>query len=91
MEKSILIGSIIGALVIVLIAYNNFPVVEEYDWESDGVQLMQHETDGFYACFSCNVPKGTGPAMCIDPIIEMKLVEETEERYCNDDFEVIEK
>ncbi len=59
-------------------------------WRLDGIQLMQHETDGFYACFGCNVPKGNGPAMCIDPAPVMKPVEETAERYCDVDFEVIE-
>jgi hypothetical protein len=28
--------------------------------------------------------------MCIDPIQEMKQVAETEERYCNENFELVE-
>jgi hypothetical protein len=50
---------------------------------------MQHESEGYYGCFGCSTP-GKGPAMCIDPILEMKKVEETEGRHCNSDFEVVE-
>jgi len=53
-------------------------------WRLDGVELMQHETEGFYGCFGC------GETICIDPIQEMKLVSETEERYCNEDFQIVE-
>lgn len=53
-------------------------------WKLDGVELRQHESEGFYGCFGC------GETLCIDPILEMKSVPETEERYCNADFEVIE-
>ena len=59
-------------------------------WELDGMELMQHETEGYYACFGCGVADEDGTALCIDPILEMKLVEETPERYCNDNFEVVE-
>lgn len=68
-----------------------FVEVIDDDWRLDGIELMQHETEGFYACFGCNVPTGSGPAMCIDPAPVMILIEETAERYCNMDFEVIEK
>jgi hypothetical protein len=61
----------------------------EDSWRSDGIQLMQHESEGYYGCFGCSTP-GEGPAMCIDPILEMKKVEETEGRHCNSDFEVVE-
>jgi uncharacterized protein YggE len=61
----------------------------EDSWRSDGIQLMQHESEGYYGCFGCSTPE-EGPAMCIDPIHEMKKVGETEERYCNSNFEVIE-
>jgi len=57
-------------------------------WKLDGIQLMQHESEGFYGCFGCSTP-GEGPALCVDPIQEMKLVEETAERYCNSNFEVL--
>jgi uncharacterized protein YggE len=57
-------------------------------WRLDSIELMQHETEGYYGCFGCSTP-GEGPAMCIDPILEMKKVDETEERYCNSNFEVI--
>jgi hypothetical protein len=67
--------------------------VEEIDdsWRLDGIVLMQHETEEFYACFGCSSEPVDGVAMCIDPISEMKLVEETAERYCNSEFEVVEK
>lgn len=64
--------------------------VSDYDWRADGIELRQHETEGFYGCFGCSVAK-EGPAMCIDPIFEMKSAVETEERHCNSDFEVVEK
>lgn len=65
--------------------------VEEINnsWRLDGIQLMQHESEGIYGCFGCSTP-GKGPALCVDPIPEMKLREETYDRYCNEDFEVIE-
>ena len=64
--------------------------VEEIDdfWKLDGVELMQHETEGFYGCFGCSTPR-KGSALCIDPIPEMKIIEETSERYCTEEFEVI--
>jgi hypothetical protein len=58
-------------------------------WRNDGIVLMQHETEGYFACFGCSTPS-EGPAMCIDPILEMKQVTETEERYCNENFELVE-
>tara|TARA_Y100000310_G_scaffold325482_1_gene389012 strand:+ start:779 stop:934 length:156 start_codon:yes stop_codon:yes gene_type:complete len=51
---------------------------------------MQHESEGFYNCFGCNEPE-EGPALCIDPAIEMKQVDETESMYCDEEFNVIEK
>jgi len=66
--------------------------IEEIDdyWRLDGIELRQHETEKFYGCFGCNIPK-KGPALCIDPVPEMKFVLETEDRHCNSDFEIIEK
>lgn len=89
MKRNVIIGAVIILVVAAFIFYNNFNNSEEYNWQDDGIELMQHETDGFYACFGCNSPSG-GRAMCIDPAPVMILVEETEERYCNNDFEVIE-
>jgi hypothetical protein len=70
---------------------NGQTFVEEIEegWRNDGIVLMQHETEGYYGCFGCSTP-GEGQAMCIDPIREMKKVGETEGRYCNSNFEVIE-
>lgn len=64
--------------------------ISNNDWKDDGIGLRQHETEGFYGCFGCSTAKD-GPALCIDPIFEMKSVEETEERHCSSDFKVIEK
>jgi len=49
---------------------------------------MQHSTEKYYACFGCNTPK-EGYALCIDPVMEMKLFEESSERYCDSEFNVI--
>ena len=64
--------------------------VEEIDdkWRLDDIKLMRHETEGFFGCFGCSTPK-EGKALCVDPVPEMKLVEETEDRYCSPEFEVV--
>ena len=64
--------------------------VEEIDdfWRLDSIELMQHGSEGFYGCFGCSTPE-KGPALCVDPIPEMKIIEETPRRYCDKDFEVI--
>lgn len=59
-------------------------------WKLDGITLMQHSAEGYFGCFGCGSAKDGQPAICIDPIMEMKLVEETAQRYCNEDFEVVE-
>ena len=57
--------------------------VEEITWKNDQIILMQNSETGEYACFGC------GKTMCIDPIPIMEQVEETLERHCNDDFEIV--
>jgi hypothetical protein len=59
-------------------------------WKLDTIQLMQHETEGWYGCYGCGQSAEGSPALCIDPIVQMKQVEESEERFCNKDFEVVE-
>jgi len=84
MKKNIII---IGAIILLLILGILLMVSvkkSDYDWESDGILLMQHETEGFFGCFGC------GKLKCIDPIVEMKLVSETPKRYCSADLKVIE-
>lgn len=61
----------------------------EDSWRLDRIILMQHESEGSYGCFGCSTPQ-EGPAMCVDPIQAMKQVEETPQRYCNSDVEVVE-
>lgn len=58
-------------------------------WKSDGIILMQHETEHSYGCFGCSTATD-GPVMCVDPIMQMKPAEETPERHCNSNFEVVE-
>ncbi len=90
--KAIVISIIIAILIILsinaIITIKEPQAPERYDWENDGIFLMQHETEGFYGCFGCNNPK-SGPALCIDPAPVMKLRDETTERYCGEEFEVI--
>ena len=58
--------------------------VEELTWENDGIILMQNSETGQYACFGCGKP------LCIDPAPIMKIVNETLQKYCSDEFEIIE-
>jgi hypothetical protein len=64
--------------------------VEEIEdaWRLDAIGLMQHRTEGWLACFGCSTATD-GQAICIDPVQEMVNMEETEERHCNNDFEVV--
>jgi len=71
------------------ISDKTFVEVIKDSWRLDGIELRQHETEGYYGCFGCSIPKDDSPALCIDPTVEMKQVLETEERYCNEDFEVV--
>ena len=63
--------------------------VEEITWENDGIFLMQNSETGEYACFGCSTNAEVN--LCIDPAPIMEPVEETPERYCNDDFKIIEE
>lgn len=65
-------------------SYMNSPSNDLEEWQLDGIQLMKHQTEGFYGCFGCN------DVLCVDPSPEMKPSQETLERYCSDEFEVIE-
>jgi hypothetical protein len=53
-------------------------------WMDNGVILMQNEETGEYGCFGC------GEFLCIDPAPIMKQVEENEDLYCNEEFELVE-
>jgi hypothetical protein len=77
---------VFAILALVLVACQSPP----YDWSSDDISLMRHETEGTYGCFGCS-SAGSNPALCVDPIIEMKFVEESAERYCDAEFNVVEK
>ncbi|MDP4039031.1 MAG: hypothetical protein Q8P57_00405 [Candidatus Pacearchaeota archaeon] len=61
----------------------------EVTWKNDGVILMQNQETLEYACFGCNTNPLKGYVMCVDPAPVMHPVEETDEFYCNQDFEVI--
>jgi len=75
---------VIGAIILISCS------TQENSWESDGIVLMQHESEGTYGCFGCS-EGGDLPALCVDPIPEMKQVKETPERYCSGNFELIEQ
>ena len=64
-------------------------VIDDW-WRMDGILLMQHETEGYFGCFGCRDISSAGPPVCIDPVFGMSQVNETEERYCGEDFEVVE-
>jgi hypothetical protein len=53
-------------------------------WRLDGVVLMRHESEGWFGCYGC------GKTLCVDPVVGMEVVEETAERYCSSEFEVVE-
>ena len=75
-------GSNLLFLVFILFLVSCSP--QTYDYHDDQVILMQHESEGYYGCFGC------GEILCIDPVMEMKQVEESKEKYCNKDFEIVE-
>jgi hypothetical protein len=87
---------LIGILILVLVglSVNAFFILKstqtfgEYDWKDDGIGLMQSELTGEFGCFGCSTPS-SGQALCVDPAMEMKPVDETEELHCDGDFRVI--
>jgi len=95
MRKSVIIGLVVliavvifGILLLINSSKENLEI-DEYDYMDDGIILMQHEVEGFYGCFGCGT-NNDGIALCIDPALEMKMVEEMGDRYCGKDFEVVE-
>jgi len=88
MKKNVIIAiviSIIVILVLVLLIILLGDRNNEYTlWEEDGIILMQDQSEGSYRCFGC------GETLCIDPSPEMVLVTETPERYCDDNFDLVE-
>lgn len=62
--------------------------VEVINWKNDGISLLQNLDTWKYACFGCSVSAKAN--RCVDPPPRiMKLVNETPDRYCNQEFEVI--
>ena len=97
MRKSVIIGIIVVVVVIaaiVILGLNSINVIKGtqtisgYDYQDDGIVLMQHESEGYFQCFGCGTLDGQ--PTCIDPILEMKSVEESDERYCTSDFKLVE-
>jgi len=92
MKKSYLVVGIIIVLLVVVFWIFDFSgnKAEEISdsWKSDDIQLMQHVVDGYFGCFGCS-KAGDEPALCIDPVPEMKQVEEIEGVHCNSNFEVV--
>jgi hypothetical protein len=61
-------------------------------WDGDGVSLAIVKETGEYECFGCNIGDDNYPAVCIDPLIDaIEFVDETEDLYCDNNFEVVEK
>ena len=87
-KRIVLILIIVMLVVLATILIFQYVSNKKESWKSDNIVLMQHETGGDYGCFGCSEPK-EGQGLCIDPILEMKLVEETTERHCSSEFEVI--
>ena len=81
--KKILFGVLFLVAILVISGCSN-----DYNWDLDDIQLMKHSVDGTYGCFGCS-SAGSEPALCVDPVVEMVYIEETEERYCNSDFSVV--
>lgn len=57
--------------------------VEDIDWREDGISMMREPDTLEESCFGC------GMAMCIDPGPMMIFVDESEERHCNYNFEIV--
>jgi len=53
-------------------------------WEDDGITLMRNPIERTYGCFGCN------EELCVDPVPEMIQADETADRYCSNNFEVVE-
>ena len=60
------------------------PCPEVEFWKLDDISLGQNDINGNYFCFGCN------DELCVDPIKETTFLEETLNKYCDSDFEVVE-
>ncbi|MBT4446039.1 hypothetical protein HOA92_04770 [archaeon] len=67
---------------------NSFTEIIVNSWDTDSIELRQHETEGSYGCFGCS-EAGITPALCVDPIMEMKSVKETPALHCDENFELV--
>jgi hypothetical protein len=67
---------------------NTYTEIIEDAWRLDEISLMKHKGTGEYQCFGCT-PGLEGLGLCVDPSAEMELVEETESKYCGNQFEVL--
>lgn len=53
------------------------------DWKADEVSMMRIPNSGQLACFGC------GAFECKTPAPDLKLIEETPDRHCTENFEVV--
>lgn len=53
------------------------------DWLNDGVILMKDKETGDISCFGC------GKTICKDPTMFWEKIDETENRHCGDNFDVV--
>jgi len=83
----LVIAIIIGALL--FLGIDTSTEVIDDAWKLDGVILMQNTETGEIDCFGCNEARG-GYALCKDPALGVEQIPETKERYCSNDFEVVE-
>ena len=91
MDKKLVLGVVVIATILFSFIMDSFKeeLVEDGDdvkffWESDGIVLMENVNTGVVGCFGCN------DVLCVDPLAEvMNEIEESEERYCGEEFEVV--
>jgi hypothetical protein len=85
----IVIITVVILLGIVLLSNNRTEPIY-FLWQDDGVNLYLIPETGEYQCFGCGVDS-SGRGLCVDPGFPIpELVPETEERYCTEDFRIIE-
>ena len=94
MKRRIIISTVIVITLmvgVIFLSFNNKPETSqtiEYEYENDGIILMRNVETGEQACFGCGTLVD-GQAVCIDPIPAMDARIESDDIYCNSNFEVI--
>ncbi|MDP4039072.1 MAG: hypothetical protein Q8P57_00615 [Candidatus Pacearchaeota archaeon] len=104
MRKGLVIAIVMGVILIGGLIITTFFVNDKSDsvggtnldeefWKDDGVSLAIIKDTGEYVCYGCNNAEmlgGEEVAMCVDPVIDaIEFVDESFERYCSNDFSVV--